>query len=155
MSVLMQVPRLNYATSAGRKNYMMKLVLLLRLPYVSHLLIYAKPIEFLGAEEPTSTWTHPCSCTLIAHESCLLHWIRAAQQDPARAGKALQCPQCGSKYELESDNPWILRFLDHVNDTLSLCGKIVSIAGFTGIVMSVGFGELCLALCMAMYGQSC
>ena len=24
-------------------------------------------------------WVHPCSCTLIAHESCLLHWIRTAQ----------------------------------------------------------------------------
>ena len=71
----------------------------------------------------------------------MLHWIRAAQQDPARAAKALQCPQCGAHYELESDNPWLLRLLDNINQSLSIGGKVVSIAGFTGIVMSVGFGK--------------
>ncbi|CCM05904.1 uncharacterized protein FIBRA_08142 [Fibroporia radiculosa] len=96
--------------------------------------------RFDNIEEPQRAWTHPCSCTLVAHESCLLQWIKAAQQDASRAKNALKCPQCGSSYELESDNPFILRLLDNVNTSLSIVGKIVSAAGLVGIVISFGFG---------------
>ncbi|PCH43083.1 hypothetical protein WOLCODRAFT_90148 [Wolfiporia cocos MD-104 SS10] len=91
-------------------------------------------------EDPPRAWTHPCSCTLVAHESCLLQWIKSAQQDPSRARNALKCPQCGAAYELESDNPFILRLLDNVNTSLSIVGKLVSAAGLAGVVVSVGFG---------------
>lgn len=94
----------------------------------------------LDPEEPRRAWTHPCNCTLVAHESCLLHWIRAAQQDPSRAKNALKCPQCGAIYELESDNPFVLKLLDNVNASLSLVGKVVSIAGLTAVIISFGFG---------------
>jgi hypothetical protein len=51
----------------------------------------------------SATWVHPCgACALIAHEECLLQWMRGAQQDAVHAAKALMCPQCGSAYDIES-----------------------------------------------------
>ncbi|GBE87176.1 hypothetical protein BKA93DRAFT_486963 [Sparassis latifolia] len=96
--------------------------------------------RFDNPEEPRRVWTHPCNCTLVAHESCLLHWIQAAQQDPHRAANALKCPQCGATYDMESNNPFILRLLDHISGSLSLAGKVISFAGMTGIVVSFGMG---------------
>ncbi|KAH8925528.1 hypothetical protein BT69DRAFT_1348700 [Atractiella rhizophila] len=29
-------------------------------------------------------WVHPCTCTLLAHEDCLLRWIAQAQSNPRR-----------------------------------------------------------------------
>ncbi|KAI0632917.1 hypothetical protein C8Q77DRAFT_1120476 [Trametes polyzona] len=86
-------------------------------------------------EDPPRAWTHPCSCTLVAHESCLLQWIKSSQQDPARANKALKCPQCGATYELESDNPLLLRILNALNGALSATATIV---GFTCGIASFG-----------------
>ncbi|KAA1474173.1 hypothetical protein DENSPDRAFT_823929 [Dentipellis sp. KUC8613] len=100
-------------------------------------------------DDPPRPWTHPCSCTLVAHESCLLQWIIAAQQNPDRAANALKCPQCGAKYELESKNPLTLRLMNVWNRSLARVGKIitVSIAGI--VVMSFGAGMY--ALCTS-YG---
>ncbi|KAJ8469153.1 hypothetical protein ONZ51_g9184 [Trametes cubensis] len=94
--------------------------------------------QFDNPEDPPRAWTHPCSCTLIAHESCLLQWIQSAQQDASRASKALKCPQCGAQYELESDNPLILRALNALNGVLSSIGKVGTFVGFFGLVASVG-----------------
>ncbi|THH30296.1 hypothetical protein EUX98_g3882 [Antrodiella citrinella] len=90
--------------------------------------------------EPTVQWVHPCNCTLVAHESCLLSWIESSQQDTKRAMNALKCPQCGAAYELESENPLSLRILNAVNATLQLSGKAVTVAGTACLVMSFGFG---------------
>ncbi|TFY62254.1 hypothetical protein EVJ58_g3979 [Rhodofomes roseus] len=102
-------------------------------------------------EDPPRAWTHPCQCTLVAHEACLLQWIKAAQQDPARARNALKCPQCGASYELESDNPHprILRILDRSNALLSIAGKVVMIGGLATVFVSFGFG---LYLVCTSYG---
>lgn len=43
-------------------------------------------------------------------------------------------------YELESDNPLILRLLDAANKGLSTMGKIVTIASVTVVVVSLGTG---------------
>lgn len=94
----------------------------------------------LAPDDPPRAWTHPCKCTLIAHESCLLQWIQTSQQNRSRAPNALKCPQCGSVYELESDNPVILRLLDAANRGLSTMGKIVTIASVTVVVVSLGTG---------------
>ncbi|KAI0830210.1 hypothetical protein BC628DRAFT_1356923 [Trametes gibbosa] len=90
-------------------------------------------------EDPPRAWTHPCSCTLVAHESCLLQWIKSAQQDSARERNALKCPQCGAQYELESDNPLLLRLLNAVNGVLSAVGKTATVVGFVSTAMSFGF----------------
>lgn len=89
---------------------------------------------------PSRAWTHPCRCTLVAHEACLLQWIQSSQQSRSRAPNALKCPQCGSPYVLESDNPLALRLLNLANASLSAMGKIVTVASFTVVVVSVGSG---------------
>ncbi|KAI0651227.1 hypothetical protein C8Q79DRAFT_996738 [Trametes meyenii] len=90
-------------------------------------------------ENPPRVWTHPCACTLVAHESCLLAWIKSAQEDSSRSKNALKCPQCGAKYELESDNPLALRILNAVNDVFSSIGKAVTVVGILSLTASFGF----------------
>ncbi|KAI0369237.1 hypothetical protein BV20DRAFT_368630 [Pilatotrama ljubarskyi] len=93
---------------------------------------------FDNPEDPPRAWTHPCSCTLVAHESCLLQWVKSAQQDPNRVQNALKCPQCGAQYELESDNPLLLRVLNAINGLLSTAGKVATVAGCLAVVGSFG-----------------
>ncbi|KAI6115000.1 hypothetical protein EV401DRAFT_1978059, partial [Pisolithus croceorrhizus] len=102
-------------------------------------------------ENPPRAWTHPCRCTLIAHESCLLQWIQSSQQNRSRALNALKCPQCGSPYDLESNNPIILRLLDAGNKGLSAVGKIVTVASFTVVVVSIGTGIYILCTAYGAY----
>ena len=89
---------------------------------------------------PPRAWTHPCTCTLIAHESCLLRWIQSSQSTRSRASNALKCPQCGTAYELTSSNPWLLRWLDMGNKGLSMIGRVVSVGSLTVVVVSLGTG---------------
>ena len=53
---------------------------------------------------------------------------------------ALKCPQCGAKYELESERPIILRILDAGNLGLSLMGRLVTAASLSAVVASFGTG---------------
>jgi len=99
--------------------------------------------------ELPAVWVHPCNCTLIAHEACLLNWIQSAQQDPSRKTKALKCPQCAATYELQSDNPSVLRLLNNLNGTFSLAGKVIFACGVAGAVLSCGFG---LYILLTSYG---
>ncbi|KAH7882683.1 hypothetical protein F5I97DRAFT_1816781 [Phlebopus sp. FC_14] len=102
-------------------------------------------------EDPPRAWTHPCNCTLVAHESCLLQWIQSSQQNRSRAANALKCPQCGSAYELESNNPLILRILNAANRGLSTMGKIVTVASVTVVVISLGTGIYILCTAYGAY----
>lgn len=97
-------------------------------------------------EGPPRAWTHPCNCTLVAHESCLLQWIKAAQQNPDRAPNALKCPQCGAKYELESKNPLMLRVLDAWNKALLRVGRLTTVSCAGIIVISFGAGAFDLTI---------
>ncbi|KAH8084902.1 hypothetical protein BXZ70DRAFT_957447 [Cristinia sonorae] len=90
--------------------------------------------------EPTVQWVHPCNCTLVAHESCLLSWIQSAQQDSKRAPNALKCPQCGAQYELESEKPLTLRILNSFNSVLQHSGKLVTVVGTVGLAGACCFG---------------
>ncbi|RDB23884.1 E3 ubiquitin-protein ligase MARCH5 [Hypsizygus marmoreus] len=85
-------------------------------------------------EGPPRAWTHPCKCTLVAHESCLLKWIQTSQGDASRAPNALKCPQCGSQYELESQRPLILRLLGSGNRALGRMGRLFTLATAAGCV---------------------
>lgn len=85
-------------------------------------------------------WVHPCSCTLIAHEACLLEWIKSAQESRDRSKNALKCPQCGSGYVLESNNPLTLRVLNAVNNAISRAGTVITVASFSGIVLTCAGG---------------
>ncbi|CAL1698137.1 unnamed protein product [Somion occarium] len=103
--------------------------------------LHVFPLNFaIEPVEPPVAWVHPCNCTLVAHESCLLSWIQSSQQDASRAPNALKCPQCGTIYELESYNPRTLRFLNKLNSVVSMAGKVVTVAGVSCVIASFGFG---------------
>ncbi|KAF5376055.1 hypothetical protein D9615_007692 [Tricholomella constricta] len=85
-------------------------------------------------EDPPRAWTHPCTCTLVAHEGCLLRWIQTSQGDTARAPNALKCPQCGTRYELVSHRPKILRLLGAGNGVLQRVGRLITLCGAAGVV---------------------
>ncbi|KAF3011174.1 hypothetical protein E8E13_011552 [Curvularia kusanoi] len=57
-------------------------------------------------DETSSEWRSPCTCSLDAHEKCLLDWIAdmEAPTNGRRAGRAagkILCPQCKSEIRVE------------------------------------------------------
>lgn len=78
-------------------------------------------------------------------ESCLLHWIQSSQETQARVEKAYKCPQCGADYEIESDNPPALRFLNRLNKILTSTGKIATVVGMGTTVFTFGTCASCLS----------
>ncbi|TDL26873.1 hypothetical protein BD410DRAFT_782962 [Rickenella mellea] len=92
-------------------------------------------------EIPPRKWVHPCKCTLIAHESCLLEWIGTAESNQDRTPESVRkCPQCGSKYEVYSNYPLILQYMDMSDVLLSMFGRAVTFVGVGAIVFSFGAG---------------
>ena len=71
-------------------------------------------------------------------ESCLLHWIQSSQENQTRVEKAFKCPQCGVDYEIESDNPPALRFLNKLNKILTSTGKFATVVGMGTTVFTFG-----------------
>ena len=132
------VSRSNCVTFVGKKSSMTVRMVPRRIVDMS--LVDWPSIHLVEPAEPKVKWVHPCTCTLVAHESCLLSWIQSAQQDSKRAVNALKCPQCGATYELESENPLSLRILNSLNSVLQLSGKAITVAGTACIVLSFGFG---------------
>ncbi|EAU87804.1 hypothetical protein CC1G_09423 [Coprinopsis cinerea okayama7 len=89
-------------------------------------------------ENPPRAWAHPCKCTLVAHEQCLLKWIQSSQKSEVRASKALKCPQCESTYELESDKPLIFRVMEKGHRILRRAGAFVVLFGFATVAGVIG-----------------
>lgn len=96
-------------------------------------------------------WTHPCKCTLIAHESCLLQWIQTAQANPQRAKNALKCAQCGTKYELESEKSLALDIMSAGNRVLQKVGGMITVVGAAGVMGVMGSGAFVSDLCFGEY----
>ncbi|KAJ8081066.1 hypothetical protein PM082_017907 [Marasmius tenuissimus] len=97
-------------------------------------------------EDPPRKWTHPCQCTLLAHEDCLLEWIKTAQtkSSTTAADNALKCPQCGARYQLESDLPLSMRMMNEAltawNKSLGRMGRWFLALVPVGIVAGVAVG---------------
>ncbi|KAK0543097.1 hypothetical protein OC861_006392 [Tilletia horrida] len=75
-----------------------------------------------GAQRRKRKFVHPCRCTLVAHQSCLLHWIAQARQN--KPGEPVKCPQCQSEYIILENRPALLKFLDWADRQV---GKAVSV----------------------------
>lgn len=81
-------------------------------------------------DETTSEWRSPCTCSLEAHEKCLLDWI-ADMEAPSsrrragtRAAKVL-CPQCKSEIKIARPRSYIVdivRLGEKLTGTLLLPG---------------------------------
>ncbi|PPQ65024.1 hypothetical protein CVT24_008172, partial [Panaeolus cyanescens] len=99
--------------------------------------------------DPPRAWTHPCNCTLIAHEDCLLKWIQSSQGTASRAPNALKCPQCGTQYELESKEPVILKILGNGNKLLQRLGRYFTVFGAATAFGIIGTS---VYVCLTAYG---
>ncbi|KAH6912088.1 hypothetical protein BKA70DRAFT_1422813 [Coprinopsis sp. MPI-PUGE-AT-0042] len=84
--------------------------------------------------QPPKAWVHPCNCTLVAHEECLLKWIQASKTSK----QSLECPQCKAKYVIESDRPLIYQLLDAGNQTLNTVGTFTLVAGVAAVCGLIG-----------------
>ncbi|KAK9461789.1 uncharacterized protein V1516DRAFT_672990 [Lipomyces oligophaga] len=108
-------------------------------------------ICLLGPDDPpprgdkAHNWRHPCSCSLIAHEICLLTWIPADKNYK-------QCPQCKSYIRPVKPRP---SFALMIRDSLStLCFRgtclltghmIMSTAVQSGLSLCFGTGSVAIA----------
>ncbi|GAO47684.1 hypothetical protein SAICODRAFT_10421 [Saitoella complicata NRRL Y-17804] len=62
----------------------------------------------------TLVWKKPCTCSLVAHEHCLLNWI-SIQESDARSDKAT-CPQCRQPIHTRDASPSpLLRVLETID----------------------------------------
>ncbi|KAF8797543.1 hypothetical protein BYT27DRAFT_6932767 [Phlegmacium glaucopus] len=100
-------------------------------------------------EDPPRKWTHPCTCTLVAHEQCLLKWIQTSQGNASRAPNALKCPQCGTTYQLESNKPIILRVFSAGNRIFQQLGRYFTVIGTLSVIGVVGTS---VYVCLTAYG---
>lgn len=64
-------------------------------------------IELLASDpsKKRREWVHPCKCTLIAHQSCLMHLLSS------RPTSRPKCPQCGYEYQVEKNLPLLVTSL--------------------------------------------
>lgn len=81
-------------------------------------------------DETTSEWRAPCTCSLTAHEKCLLDWIAdmEAPNNRRRAGtraSKIQCPQCKSEIKIARPRSYVVdavRVGERLTGTLLLPG---------------------------------
>jgi hypothetical protein len=84
-------------------------------------------------DETTSEWRSPCTCSLVAHEKCLLDWIAdmEAPNNRRRAGtraSKIQCPQCKSEIKIARPRSYVVdavRLGERLTSTLLLPGFAV------------------------------
>jgi len=93
-----------------------------------------------GPPDPPPVWIHPCKCTLIAHESCLLHWIDTQQRDFGRSRNRVKCPQCREFFEWEGYSPAVQRVLSFLHRAMSHSDRIVTrfYVGATALLFGAG-----------------
>lgn len=109
------------------------------------LLMTRRSLKFLTISPdpvlPSRRWVHPCKCTLIAHEDCLLEWIRTAEQNPRKKeDQVLKCPQCGAQYEMVSEQTSMLRFMERGNRVLSISGRLVTVCTIGSVAVAIASG---------------
>ncbi|SAM62267.1 uncharacterized protein UBRO_03858 [Ustilago bromivora] len=76
-------------------------------------------------------FVHPCNCTLVAHESCLLRWIDQSKRDhPLQS--CVTCPQCKAPYILINNKTPLLRvfeFFDRLATRVEPIGAVTLLGG--------------------------
>lgn len=96
-------------------------------------------------QEPRFRFIHPCNCTLVCHESCLLEWIHQQHLQPT-AQLPVKCPQCLHVYRLVTEKTVLLRFFERMSHfaSFALATGVVG-AGFSGAcAVAYSYGKLAL-----------
>lgn len=105
----------------------------------------------LEPSDPPKRWIHPCKCTLIAHEDCLLEWIRISETNPDQKVASLRkCPQCKERYTIVSDYPSALHLLNVVRRLAATGGQLVLLCS-----LAAGCASACAGIyvCCTGYGS--
>lgn len=88
-------------------------------------------------------FVHPCNCTLVAHEACLLTWIK---RKTTRAQPTVKCPQCAHPYQLVAPASLLLRAFEQMESGLTkglALGTAVAACAAAGSIVN-WYGELVL-----------
>ncbi|PWN20942.1 hypothetical protein BCV69DRAFT_312227 [Microstroma glucosiphilum] len=95
----------------------------------------------------TKNFVHPCNCTLVAHESCLLSWInrKSTLENPD-----VKCPQCAHTFALYNPKPLMLRLIERLDREISVWGNSAVMCLWAGgaLFASGGYGALAVRLWM-------
>ncbi|KAN0065361.1 hypothetical protein ACQY0O_001197 [Thecaphora frezii] len=67
-----------------------------------------------SARRRRKRFVHPCNCTLVAHESCLLAWIEQSRINHPTED-TVACPQCKAPYILVESRPLLLRLFERLD----------------------------------------
>lgn len=94
----------------------------------------------------SSEWRSPCTCSLVAHEKCLLDWIADMEAPTAgrRAGRKtgkILCPQCKSEIRVERPRSVVV---DSVRVVEKLAGTLL-LPGFAFVTGTALYSTLTLA----------
>ncbi|CAE7069940.1 unnamed protein product [Rhizoctonia solani] len=82
-------------------------------------------------------WIHPCKCTLIAHEMCLLTWIsESTAPGGTTSTNATCCPQCKTPYKIISNKSALLALMNLVEMGGAVVRKVTMFNGiFFGLLI--------------------
>jgi len=82
-------------------------------------------------------WIHPCKCTLVAHELCLLTWISESTAPGGQpATNAMCCPQCKTKYQIVGHKSPLLAIMNLVEAGGVIVRKVAMFNGiFFGLLI--------------------
>lgn len=95
-------------------------------------------------------FVHPCHCTLVAHERCLLRWIDSG--DEARS----RCASCGEQYVvMVPPPPFALRVLDAGNTVFNNAEEVVFKASLIGVGVGLVAGSYIACTAYGYYTARC
>ncbi|KAK0213188.1 hypothetical protein DFS33DRAFT_103323 [Desarmillaria ectypa] len=97
---------------------------------------------------PVESWVHPCKCTLVVHQACLLRMIDALPKTTRAA-----CPQCGFKYQIIKTKSLPLELLRLGNSLCNICGTMFSIATICGVIVLTGSSLVSVLRSYGMYSM--
>nr|CDI56467.1 uncharacterized conserved protein [Melanopsichium pennsylvanicum 4] len=92
-------------------------------------------------------FVHPCNCTLVAHESCLLRWIEQSKRDHPLQDH-VTCPQCKAPYIIINNKTTLLKAFEFFDKLITHVEPFGAIALFGGSVLVACTTYGCMAIRM-------
>ncbi|KAI8324563.1 hypothetical protein GQ54DRAFT_309113 [Martensiomyces pterosporus] len=94
-------------------------------------------------------WLYPCKCSLICHETCLLHWIGESERR-SRTG-VVRCPQCNTPYKIVQWHSKTFNALNSIYDLVdrSMPFFLATIGSMAVVVACTAYGAYTV---MTVYG---
>jgi hypothetical protein len=85
-------------------------------------------------------WVHPCQCSLVSHEQCLLDWI--AENQKITPLKKVSCPQCASSYVLAETHSLPLVLMSLIDGLVHTAAPYITVLGLgcSMLITSTTFG---------------